>query len=251
MLKQYRISLSLPGYQNELFARIKAAAGLKPFAVVLIHGGSLTLPWVDQVDSLLTAFYPGEQGGAAVADVLFGDYNPGGRLSTTWVKSESDLPPFIDMSLNGRTYRYFDGSPLFPFGYGLSYTTFSYNQATISKSSIAPCENITVKVNLQNTGTVLGDEVAQVYISLLNRTISTANIKLVAFDRFKLPSGATIPLTFTITYEQMAVVAQKSLVIEPGTIQVYVGGGQPKYSNTQKLSFDIVGPLTPVSTCKI
>jgi len=246
-----RTSLDLPGYQPDLIQAVKTAAGSKPLVVVLVNGGSITMPWIDSIDAILEVFYPGEQGGIAVADALFGDYNPGGKLSTTWVKSVDDLPDFTSMLMTNRTYRYYTGAPLFPFGFGLSYTTFSYSSLMLSSSTISPCQPIMIKVNLTNTGKVTGDEVVQVYFSLLGRSVPTPKVQLVAFSRVSelAPSKSEI-LSFNVDFEHMIVVDNADhMVIEPGSVSVSVGGGQPSFTSTLTATFNIVGQTTPVSSC--
>jgi len=183
--------------------------------------------------------------------VLFGDYNPGGKLPITWVRSVDDLPDFTSMDMHNRTYRYYTGTPLFPFGHGLSYTTFQFTGLALSSTTIVPCQPIIVRVTITNTGDTVGDEVVQVYFSLVSRSVPTPNVQLVAFVRV----NALIPkesrtLNFNVQYDQMTVVDNSDqLVIEPGTVSVSVGGGQPAFSKTLTTTFSISGNTTPVSQC--
>jgi beta-glucosidase len=177
-----RVSLNLPGYQPDLIRAIRSAAGQKPIVLVLVNGSPLTFD-TSPVNAILEAFYPGEQGGLAVADALFGDYNPGGKLPITFVKSVNDLPDFTSMVMDNRTYRYYTGSPMYPFGFGLSYTTFQYSNLLLSASTIVPCQPIIVQVTVTNSGTVTGDEVVQVYFSLVNRSVPTPKVQLVALQQ--------------------------------------------------------------------
>jgi len=245
-----RISLNLPGYQADLIRAIRSAAGQKPVILVLVNGGPLTLD-ISPVDAVLEVFYPGEQGGLAVADALFGDYNPGGKLPITWVKSVNDLPDYLSMLMDNRTYRYFTGTPFFPFGFGLSYTTFKYSNLALSANTIVPCQPIIVMVTVTNTGTVTGDEVVQIYFTLLNRSVPTPKVQLVSFNRVNgiEPNQSKI-LTWNVTFDQMTVVdGNNNLVIEPGVVNVYAGGGQPGFATTLTTSFTINGQTTPVSQC--
>ena len=137
----------------------------KPVVYVVCTGSALALNWEnDHVNAILNAWYGGQEGGTAVADVLFGDYNPAGRLPITFYKSVDQLPDFQDYSMKGRTYRYMTQTPLYPFGYGLSYTTFDYKNAKLSKDKIASNESVTLSFDIANTGKMDGDEVAQIYI---------------------------------------------------------------------------------------
>ncbi|HLK51749.1 MAG TPA: glycoside hydrolase family 3 C-terminal domain-containing protein [Bryobacteraceae bacterium] len=157
-----RISLDLPRAQEELLQNI--AAGGKPVVLVLLNGSAVAVTWARaHVPAIVEAWYPGQAGGAAVADVLFGDYNPAGRLPVTFYQSEKQLPPFTDYGMQGRTYRYFTGKPLFAFGYGLSYTTFAYRSLSVPKR-IAAGEPIAVSVEVENTGTIAGEEVVELYV---------------------------------------------------------------------------------------
>jgi len=249
-----RMTLDLPGYQEDLIKLITSNSGSKPVIVVLVHGGSITMKFVPTVSALLSVFYPGEQGGNAVADVLFGDYNPGGRLTTTWVSSLSDLPPVTDISMKGRTYRYFEGTPIYPFGYGLSYTNFTYTRLRISANTITPCTSIILEVTVTNTGTLIGDEVVQVYLTLKSRSVPTPQVQLVAFSRVNaLKPSDSSHLRFTIGYDQMTQVSDSNvIVIEPGDISVSVGGGQPIVTEgVLEGVFTVNGTTTPVTQCLV
>ena len=151
-----RISLDLPRAQEDLMQKI-AAVG-KPVVLVLMNGSAVAVNWArDHVPAILEAWYPGQAGGDAIADVLFGDYNPGGRLPVTFYKSAEQLPPFTDYSMKGRTYRFFQGEPLFRFGHGLSYTTFTYRNLESLPGRVT--------VEVENSGAVAGDEVVQAYVN--------------------------------------------------------------------------------------
>ena len=158
-----RTNIDLPRVQEEMLKALKKTG--KPVIFVVCSGSTLALPWeAENLDAMLEAWYPGQQGGTAVADVLFGDYNPAGRLPLTFYASDSDLPDFEDYNMSNRTYRYFKGKPLFPFGYGLSYTTFDYGKAKVDKKSIKTGDSMTLTIPLKNTGKMDGDEVVQVYL---------------------------------------------------------------------------------------
>ena len=149
-----RVRLGIPRVQEELMQKVVALG--KPIVLVLLNGSAVAVNWArDHVPAIVEAWYPGQAGGDAIADVLFGDYNPAGRLPVTFYKSADQLPPFTDYSMKGRTYRFFKGEPLFPFGYGLSYTTFAYRNAKLQPGKVT--------VEVENTGAVAGDEVVQAY----------------------------------------------------------------------------------------
>jgi beta-glucosidase len=156
-----RVDLGIPRAQEDL---MKAVAALnKPLVLVLMNGSAVAVNWArDHVPAIVELWYPGQAGGNALADVLFGDYNPAGRLPVTFYKSASQLPPFTDYSMKGKTYRFFEGEPLFPFGYGLSYTTFAYRNLRVPKQAKAGDE-ISVSVEVANSGAVAGEEVVQLY----------------------------------------------------------------------------------------
>src|SRR5204863_9596394 len=138
----------------------------KPTVVVLLNGSALAVNWAnDNAAAIVDAWYPGEEGGAALADVLFGDYNPAGRLPVTFYKSVDQLPPFTDYSMQGRTYRYFKGEPLYPFGFGLSYTKFKYAKPQLNGASIKAGTELRISTEVQNTGALAGDEVVQLDVS--------------------------------------------------------------------------------------
>jgi beta-glucosidase len=163
-----------------------------------------------------------------VADVLFGDYNPAGRLPVTFYRSVDDLPPFEDYRMEGHTYRYFRGEPLFPFGHGLSYTAFAYSKLQLGAQCIDPGESLTVSVDVQNTGDIAGDEVVQAYVSDVAASVPVPIRQLVGFTRLHLDPGETKTVTFTITPRQLSLIdAEVQRIIEPGAFQVAVGGRQP------------------------
>ena len=154
-----RTSLDLPAVQDKILKRIKSFG--KPIVLVLLNGSPLSVNWANKnVNAILEAWYPGEEGGNAIADAIFGNSNPAGRLPVTFYASVNDLPPFKDYTMKGRTYRYFNGTPLYEFGYGLSYTTFRYSNIN-GPSTIKTTENIKLSVDVENTGAMDGDEVVE------------------------------------------------------------------------------------------
>jgi len=222
-----RTDIALPRPQKELLQRIHELG--KPMVLVLLNGSALALNWAkDNVRAIVEAWYPGQAGGDAIADVLFGDYNPGGRLPVTFYKSVDDLPPFEDYRMEGRTYRYFRGEPLLPFGYGLSYTTFAYCDLQLSAKRITPGETVSISVDVQNVGERAGDEVVQLYVSDVDAPVPVPIRQLQGFERIHLAPGETQTITFTLTPRQLSLVDDEGQrVIEPGAFRLAVGGRQP------------------------
>ena len=220
-----RTSLNLPATQTELMKAIVATG--KPVVLVLINGSALAINWADEnVPAILTAGYPGQQGGNAIADVLFGDYNPAGRLPLTWYKSVDQLPPFEDYNMEGRTYRYFRGEPLYPFGYGLSYTKFGYSNLKVPALASVN-EPITVSVDVTNNGDYDGDEVVQLYLSDEKASTPRPIRQLEGYKRIHLEKGETKTVRFTLEARQFSMINKKDQrVVEPGWFTVAVGGGQ-------------------------
>jgi beta-glucosidase len=222
-----RIDLGIPREQQELMQKIVALG--KPVVLVLVNGSALAVNWArDHVPAIVEAWYPGQAGGDAVADVLFGDYNPGGRLPVTFYKSADQLPPFTDYRMAGRTYRYFRGEPLYPFGYGLSYTTFSYRNLTVPKAA-ATGDPVKVSVEVRNTGRVPGEEVVELY---LKSAAGGAPLRsLEGFGRVALAPGQSRVVEFTIAPRQFALAGSDGrLSIQPGTFEIAVGGKQPGFA---------------------
>jgi beta-glucosidase len=224
-----RTSLELPRPQRELLERIVALG--KPTVLVLLSGSPVSLPpAMERVGAIVQAWYPGEAGGQAIADVLFGDYNPAGRLPLTFYRSVADLPPFEDYGMEGRTYRYFRGEPLFPFGHGLSYTKFAYGRLRLPARLTEEDTAITVSVEVTNEGGMPGDEVVQVYVSHTEAEYRVPVRTLAAFRRVTLQPGQTTALSFTLTMRQLRVVGTHGLQVLPsGRTWISVGGKQPGF----------------------
>jgi beta-glucosidase len=227
-----RIDINLPARQQGLLEAV-AATG-KPVVVVLLSGSALAVNWANEhVAAIVQAWYPGEEGGTAIADVLFGDYNPAGRLPVTFYKSVDQLPPFENYDMNGRTYRFFKGEPLYPFGYGLSYTQFKYADFIVSSPSLSPAENVTVSATVVNTGTRAGDEVVQLYITDVTASVRVPIRSLAGVERVYLRPGERRIIKFTIEPRQLSVITDDGrTVVEPGEFKVTIGGKQPGFSGT-------------------
>lgn len=223
-----RTNLLLPEPQRKLMKAIKATG--KPVVLVLQNGGALAINWAAQnLDAIIYAGYGGQEGGNAVADVLMGDYNPAGRLPVTYYKSVAQLPPFQDYDMKGRTYRYFTGEPIFPFGYGLSYTTFKYSDLSLPKT-IQAGDSVDVSVNVTNTGHQDGDEVVELYITDEKASTPRPIRQLEGFNRIFLPKGQSKVVHFRLSLRQLSMInRQDNRVIEPGWFTISVGGKQPGF----------------------
>jgi beta-glucosidase len=222
---QDRAHLDLPGRQEELI-RLLAATG-KPVVVVLLAGSPVTMEgWIDRVPALLNAWYPGQEGGTAIADVLFGDVNPGGRLPITFPRDVAQCPIYYNSAPSGRGYDYVNltGKPRFPFGYGLSYTTFAYSNLLVTPTSSGRNQPVTVTFEIQNTGAVEGDEVAQLYLHQTVSSIVRPMKELKDFARVHLAPGERKRVTFTLPPDALAIWNERmKRVVEPGRFDVMVG----------------------------
>lgn len=231
-----RLTLNIPGMQEQLLQRV-AAVG-KPVVLVLLNGSAVAVNWAhDHVPAIVEAWYPGQAGGTAVADVLFGDYSPAGRLPVTFYKSVEQLPPFSDYSMKGRTYRYFQGEPLFPFGFGLSYTTFRYSNLSLPKQ-IAAGDSVVVAAEVENTGNVAGEEVVELYVKSPR---AEAIRSLEGFTRVSLRPKERRTVRFTLQPAQTScVAADGKRRVDPGALQVWVGG-EPSGSGVLTGTVQITG----------
>jgi beta-glucosidase len=221
-----RTHINLPKVQEDLLKAVQETG--KPVVLVLTSGSALAVNWADEhVPAILQIWYPGQEGGTALADVLFGDYNPGGRLPVTFYKSVDQIPPFEEYAMINRTYRYFEGEPLYPFGYGLSYTSFEYQNLEMPEETAAG-ENIDVSVEVTNTGKIAGDEVVQLYVKDLEASVPVPVRALQGMKRVHLNPGEKKEIRFTLTPRQLAVFSDEGkFVVEPGTFEIAVGGVLP------------------------
>jgi beta-glucosidase len=220
-----RALLGLPGRQEELIRRV-ATTG-KPVIVVLIGGSAITMsPWIDRVDAVLAAWYPGEQGGPAIADVIFGDSNPAGRLPITFPMAEGQLPLSYNHKPTGRGDDYVDltGMPLFPFGFGLSYTSFDYSALRLDPAAIDTSGTVTIRCTVRNTGTRAGDEVAQLYLRDVLASVARPVMELKGFSRVSLAPGESKEVTFRLGPTELRMLdGDMHWVVEPGVFRVMVG----------------------------
>ncbi len=225
-----RTSILLPAVQTELMKALKATG--KPVVFVMMTGSALAVPWESEnIPAIVNAWYGGQSAGTAVADVLFGDYNPAGRLPVTFYKSDADLPDFSNYDMTGRTYRYFTGEVLYPFGYGLSYTRFKYDMPSMP-SSVKAGKYVTLKARITNTGKRDGEEVVQLYISHLDLFAKAPVKALKVFQRISLKAGQSRTVSFTLTPEQLSLVDETGKTYQPkGSVMISIGGGQPGVLN--------------------
>jgi len=224
-----RTNIDLPLVQEKLLKALKKLG--KPVIFVLCSGSAMALPWENKnLDAILAAWYPGQAGGTAVADVLFGDYNPAGRLPVTFYASTKDLPDFQDYDMSkGRTYRYFKGKPLYPFGYGLSYSTFAYSKASLNKSVLPLSNTLIMKFNLKNTGDQPGEEVAQIYIRNLQDPEGPLR-SLRAFRRVRIAAGESSEMRFYLTPKTFEFFDPETntMKVKPGKYEILYGGSSDK-----------------------
>ncbi len=219
-----RTTLDLPIDQQQFIQDIYKAN--PKTVVVLVAGSSLAINWIQEnVPAIVDAWYPGEQGGNAIAEVLFGETNPAGRLPLTWYKSMDDLPPFNDYEISrGRTYMYFEGKPIYPFGFGLSYTNFTYSNLQLDKTEMQRGDTVSVKLDVQNSGKSDGDEVVQLYIHQKLATVKLPQKQLKAFQRISLKKGEIKTVSFQLCRKDLSFWNEKNeFVMEPGEIQILVG----------------------------
>jgi beta-glucosidase len=205
-----------------------AATG-KPLVVVLMSGSAVAINWAQQhAAAVLEAWYPGEAGGRAIAETLAGINNPSGRLPVTFYASLDQLPPFDDYSMQNRTYRYFQGKPLYGFGYGLSYSTFEYSNLKLSPAEIQAGQSLTVQVDVRNTSKIAGDEVAELYLEFPPRTGAPARA-VRGFTRVHLQPGETHTVSYTLTPRDLSMVNDRGEhIVETGDYTIFVGGSQPR-----------------------
>lgn len=224
-----RTTIMLPEVQTRLLEALQQTG--KPVIFVMMTGSAIAIPREQaRIPAIVNAWYGGQRAGTAIADVLFGDYNPSGRLPVTFYASDKDLPAFTDYSMHNRTYRYFRGKPLYPFGYGLSYTNFRYNGLKVAESARKGAP-VNISVELTNTGKLDGDEVVQLYVS--HPGVANAPVRsLKGFQRIQLKHGESKHISFTLTAEDLSLIDEKGNRYQPeGKTVLSIGGGQPGMDN--------------------
>ncbi|MDZ7261936.1 MAG: glycoside hydrolase family 3 C-terminal domain-containing protein, partial [candidate division KSB1 bacterium] len=236
-----RANLNLSSSQEELITAV-AQTG-KPTIVVLITGSAVTMSnWIEAVPAVVEAWYPGEEGGNAIAEVLFGDYNPGGKLPITFPLSVAQVPLYYNTKPTGRGYDYVDlsGRPLFPFGHGLSYTKFEYSNLKISPEKIKPGENVRVQLDIQNVGAYKGDEVVQLYLHDVVGSVARPLKELKGFQRVTLAPKEKKTISFELTPEHLSMYdINMNWVVEPGVFEVMIGSSSEDIR--LKSSFEVLG----------
>jgi beta-glucosidase len=233
-----RDSLDLVGRQNDLVKAIVATG--KPVVVLLINSGPLSINYIaENVPAILEGFYLGQETGAAVADVIFGDYNPAGKLAVSFPRSVGQLPIFYNHKPTAkRGYLYTDKQPLFAFGHGLSYTTFEYSRLEVAPLRIGPAERAEVKVTIANTGNRAGDEVVQLYIRDVVSSVTRPVMELKDFRRISLAPKERRNVSFTITPDKLSFLdLNMKRVVEPGRFEIMVGTSSAKF---EKISLEVV-----------
>lgn len=230
-----RTSIALPAVQTQLMKAL--VAGRIPTVFVMMTGSALAIPWeAKHVPAILNAWYGGQYGGEAIADVLFGDYNPSGKLPVTFYAQDSDLPDFESYDMQGRTYRYFKGKALYPFGYGLSYTDFRYSSLKMPTVCNTTDKEIPVTVTVKNTGKMDGEEVVQLYVSHPDKKILVPVTALKGFKRIHLKAGEAKQITFSLSSEDLSCVDENGIrKVLPGTVKIQVGGCSPVATLTAPL----------------
>ena len=240
--------LNLPGLQQELLEAVYATG--KPVVLVLLTGSAMAVSWADdKVPAIIQAWYPGAEGGRAVASLIFGDYSPSGRLPVTFYRSTEELPDFHDYAMKNRTYRYMKNEPLYPFGYGLSYTSFGYGPAKASNNSIKAGDSVSFSISVKNTGRMDSLETVQLYLRDVEASVEVPKWQLKGVRKVFLRSGAETEVCFTLDARAMALINDAGkAVLEPGLFEVFIGGSQPdarseKLTGTKvsKGSFEVTG----------
>jgi beta-glucosidase len=230
-----RVDLGIPRVQQQLLERVVSTASVgTPVILVLLNGSAVSVNWArEHVPAIVELWYPGQAGGAALADVLFGDYNPAGRLPVTFYTGANQLPPFTDYGMKGRTYRYFQGEPLFPFGYGLSYTSFAYSRFNLPKEAKAG-EPVRITVQVANTGMMAGEEVVELYSKVVDGPSDSPVRSLVGFRRVSLRAGERKTVAFEISPKAFATIGADGRAIAKESIfEVSAGGKQPGFQGPQ------------------
>ncbi|MCA9979890.1 MAG: glycoside hydrolase family 3 C-terminal domain-containing protein [Anaerolineales bacterium] len=244
-----RTDIQLPAVQVQLLQKVHALG--KPIVLVLANGSPIALNWAaEHVPAIVEAWYPGQAGGTAVADVLFGDYNPAGRLPLTFYGSVADLPPFEDYQLEGRTYRYFRGQPLYPFGHGLSYTTFTYENMRLDHTAVRAGEHLNITVDVTNSGSRPGEDVVQLYTQDLEASVPRPIIALRGFQRLHLEAGETRTVTITLAANQLGFYNEAlDFVLEPRRVKVLIGHSAADCPLAAEI--EICGPPTSIAKQKV
>ncbi len=227
-----RLDLGFPAHQIDFIKKLSSYK--KPVVLVVTSGSAVIAPEIyKMVDAVVYAWYPGQEGGNALADLLFGNAVPSGRLPVSIPQSIDDLPPFEDYAMKNRTYRYMSKEPQFPFGFGLSYTTFAYSRLSLSATAIKAGENITAQVTIKNSGKVAAEEVVQLYITDLKASVDVPQYALKDFGRVKLKAGQSSVVSFVITPGMLELVDNEGMRrLEPGDFKITISAASPSPRST-------------------
>ena len=245
----YIFGIGLPTAQKVLLERVVALG--KPTVLVLLNGSALAVNGANEhVDAILEAWYPGQAGGDGLADVLFGDYNPAGRLPVTFYRSLEDLPLFEDYAMKGRTYRYYQGEVLFPFGHGLSYTEFEYSNFQTIGATVRADSSMLVQVDVTNVGDRAGDEVVQLYVSYPDSDVERPNRQLAAFSRIHLIPGETRTVELLLNAADLAYWNAEidDWVMEKHPIQLEVGASSVDIRMRDRIQVLVESMSSPSNT---
>jgi len=246
-------NLDLPGLQQELLETVYRTG--KPVILVVLAGSALALTWADEnIPAIIAAWYPGAEGGKAIASLIFGEYSPSGKLPITFYRTVEELPDFKDYSMKGRTYRYMENEALYPFGYGLSYTRFEYGCIKVKKDTIQTGENFNCLVKVKNAGNIESIETVQLYLKDVEASVTLPRWQLAGIKRVNLAPGEEKEVSFTVTPRQMALINNEGrCILEPGVFEVYIGGSQPDSRSealtgmkVQKAAFKVIGELSEI-----
>ncbi len=243
--------LNLPGHQQELLETIWRTG--KPVILVLLSGSALAVNWGDEhVQAIVQAWYPGAEGGKAVASLLFGEFSPSGRLPVTFYRTSEELPDFCDYSMKNRIYRYMENEALYPFGYGLSYSKFEYGEMWIDRNRLNTGEEFNCRVTVKNTGKYETDEIVQLYLEDAGASVEVPKWQLSGIKRVHLLPGEATDVSFSISPGQMALIDNEGrCILEPGRFNVHVSGNQPDRrsleltgNKTARGGFELTGART-------
>lgn len=239
-----KLGLQLPGLQQELLEVIYKTG--KPIILVLLAGSALAVTWAaEKMPGIIQAWYPGAEGGKALASVIFGECSPVGKLPVTFYRTTEELPEFTDYSMRNRTYRYMKNEALYPFGYGLSYTTFTYRQLMLTSTKISVGENVECSVLVKNTGLFASDETVQLYIKDVKASVEVPIWELQGIKKVHLLPGMEKKVTFSLTPRQLALINYEGkCILEPGEFEIYVGGCQPDTRSLQLLTGRVIEKIT-------
>jgi beta-glucosidase len=242
--------LNLPGLQQELLEAVHKTG--KPIILVILSGSALAVSWADEnIPAIIQAWYPGAEGGKAVASLIFGEYSPSGRLPVTFYRTTEELPDFRDYSMKNRTYRYMQNEALYPFGYGLSYTKFEYGEIRLDKDRINVSEDIECSVKVKNIGQRESEETVQLYLKDVQARVEVPKWQLRGIKKIHLNPGEEKEVTFALTPRQMALIDNEGkCILEPGIFEIYIGGSQPDErsqrltgTKVSKSTFEVIGDV--------